>query len=80
MADNPNYPDGPKKYYEFWDQWTNSDNDGDHKEPEFELVGSGSDHFLQIFLWHIIILLMIPKNIQELVYIQCITQDMRPST
>ena len=44
MADNPNYPDGPKKYYEFWDQWTNSDNDGDHKEPKFELVGSGSDH------------------------------------
>ena len=43
MADNPTQS-GPKKYYDFWKEWTNKDNDGDHKEPKFKLLGSGSDH------------------------------------
>ena len=43
MADNPT-PDGPEKYYDFWDEWTNTDNNGTHLEPEIALVGAGSDH------------------------------------
>ena len=45
MADNPTQS-GPKKYYDFWKEWTNQgkNNDGDHKEPKFKLLGSGSDH------------------------------------
>ena len=42
MADNPT-PNGPEKYYDFWDEWTNSDNNGTHLEPEIALVGAGSD-------------------------------------
>jgi len=35
---------GPENY-EFWDEWTNQDNNGtERKEPKFTLLGSGSDH------------------------------------
>ena len=43
MADDPT-TDGERKYYEFWDKWTNLNNTGDHKEPKFTLLGSGTDH------------------------------------
>ena len=43
MADDPT-EDGERKYYEFWDEWTNRDNQGEHKEPKFGRLGSGSDH------------------------------------
>ena len=45
LADNPTQS-GPKKYYDFWKEWTNQgkNNDGDLKEPKFKLLGSGSDH------------------------------------
>ena len=38
MADNPT-TEGPKKYYEFWDNWTNLD-EAEHKEPKFTLLVS----------------------------------------
>ena len=43
MADDPT-TDGPRKYYEFWDEWTNIGNNGEKKEPKFTLLASGSDH------------------------------------
>ena len=43
MADDPT-TDGPRKYYEFWDEWTNIGNNGEKKEPKFSLLASGSDH------------------------------------
>ena len=45
MADDPT-TEGSRKYYEFWDEWTNQDNQGgtERKEPKFSLLGSGTDH------------------------------------
>ena len=43
MADDPT-TEGSRKYYEFWDEWTNIRNNGEKKEPKFSLLGSGSDH------------------------------------
>ena len=46
MADDPT-TEGSRKYYEFWDEWTNQDRQpksGAKKEPKFSLLGSGTDH------------------------------------
>lgn len=44
MADDPT-TEGSRKYYEFWDEWTNQDTKGtERKEPKFSLLGSGTDH------------------------------------
>ena len=43
MADDPTSDTG-RKYYDFWEEWTNQDNTGPRKEPPFSLLGSGTDH------------------------------------
>ena len=43
MADDPTTDNG-RKYYEFWEEWTNKDHDDVPKEPRIGLLGSGSDH------------------------------------
>ena len=43
MADDPT-TNGSRKYYEFWEEWTNLKNKGDHKKPYVKILGSGSDH------------------------------------
>ena len=39
--------EGSRKYYDFWDEWTNQDREPkslDRIEPKFSLLGSGTDH------------------------------------
>lgn len=52
MADDPT-SEGDRKYYEFWDEWTNLDNEGERKKPEITLLGSGTDHAAFAFVANI---------------------------
>ena len=42
MADDPT-TEGSRKYYEYWDEWTNQDK-SKRVDPKVSLLGSGSDH------------------------------------